>query len=141
MEVHDDDVISVLTTDGVTEVNMDSFVNISTLNLEDVKSKMGNGSWAARIIYNKRFQGFLIRQFPGEGNRKHYHPDAVESWVILEGEWEWYIEGEGVRKVSVHDIVIMKEGIKHQIKVVGDKPGVRLAISMPDVDHVFEKEA
>ncbi len=141
MEIHDNDVVNVLTTDGVSVVNMNDFLNISLLNLEDIKKKMGDGSWAVRIIYNKRFQGFLVKQLPGEGNRRHYHPDAVESWVILEGDWEWFIEGEGVRKASVHDIVIMKEGIKHQITVVGDRPGLRLAISMPDVDHVFEKEA
>ena len=58
---------------------------------------MGSGSWAARLVLNKRFGGVIIQQQPGEGNRLHYHPDADEYWVIMDGEWEWYIEGVNKR--------------------------------------------
>ena len=30
----------------------------------------------------------------GEGNRMHYHHDWDEWWYILEGEWEWLVDGE-----------------------------------------------
>ena len=102
---------------------------------------MGTDSWAVRVVYNKRFGGVLIQQKPGEGNRLHYHPDADECWVILAGEWEWYIEGEGVKKVSVNDIVLVKEGVKHKIKCVGNEPGIRFAITAPDVNHVYSDES
>ena len=52
------------------------------------------------IAYNELFGGVVIQQHPGEGNRKHFHPDADENWVILDGEWEWWIEGIGTQRVK-----------------------------------------
>ena len=67
----------------------------------------------------------------------HYHPDADECWVILKGTWEWFIDGEGTRKVGPNDIVVVRQGIKHQITCVGDEPGIRFAVTAPDVNHVY----
>ena len=63
----------------------------------------GMGSWAARVSHNDTFQGVFLQQHPGEGNRKHYHPDADENWVIMEGEWEWWIDGLGTQKVKKNE--------------------------------------
>ena len=57
---------------------------------------------------NSRFAGVIIKQNPGEGNRLHYHPDADECWVILEGTYIWSIDGVQ-QEVSVGDIVVVKE--------------------------------
>ncbi len=139
-EVHDDNVRKVLKDDGVSIISTEEkYENLSKTSLEEIKSKFGKASWAVRVIYNELFGGVLIQQQPGEGNRLHYHPDADECWVILEGEWEWYIEGEGKKIVTVNDIVVVKKGIKHQIKCIGEKTGIRLAITRPDVNHVYEK--
>jgi quercetin dioxygenase-like cupin family protein len=108
------------------------------VSLSTVKEAMRNSpSWAARVAYNPLFGGVLICQMPGEGNRLHYHPDADECWVILEGEWEWYIEGEGAKRVKAHDIVVVPKGVKHKITCLGDAPGIRFAITRPDVNHVY----
>jgi mannose-6-phosphate isomerase-like protein (cupin superfamily) len=139
-EIYDDDVVRVLSKDGVNKVVIHDFENLSSISLSDLKKKMGKGSWAVRVIYNDIFGGVLIKQNPGEGNRLHCHRKADESWVILEGEWEWYIEGIGTKKVSVNDIVVVRKGDKHKITCVGDKPAIRLAITMPDVDHVYAEE-
>ena len=32
----------------------------------------------------------------------------------------------------------IKKNIKHKIKCIGDKPGIRLAITKPDVNHIYE---
>ena len=138
---HDHDVTRVLKDDGVSKVVLKKFENRSTTSLKEIKRELGRGSWAARVIYNPRFGGVLIRQMPGEGNRLHLHPHADECWVILEGEWEWFIEGEGVKKVSTNDIIVVRQGIKHKITCIGKKPGIRLAITMPDVDHVYAQES
>ena len=81
--------------------------------------------------------GVIFRSWPGEGNRLHYHPDSDECWVILEGEWEWYIEGIGTQRVEKDDIVVVRKGTKHLIRCVGEKPGIRFAITKPDVDHIY----
>ncbi len=139
-EVHDDNVSRVLRSDGVKKVVLGDFENLPTIGLDKIKEDMGCDSWAVRVIYNERFGGVLIKQKPGEGNRLHYHPGADECWIILEGSWEWYIDGIGTKQVSVHDIVVVKKGTKHKITCVGDKPGIRLAVTMPDVDHVYVEE-
>ena len=98
------------------------------------------GSWAARVSHNDTFQGVFLQQHPGEGNRKHYHPDAWENWIIMDGEWEWWIEGQGTKKVKTGDCVIVPPKTWHKITCVGDKPGVRYAMTKPDVVHIFEDD-
>ena len=140
MEIIDTDLESVLTKDGVNEVIIDDLENLSTTNVDELRQRMGLGSWAARLVYNERFGGVVIQQRPGQGNRLHFHPDADECWVILAGKWEWFIDGEGTKTVSVNDIVVVRKGVKHKITCVGDEPGIRFAITAPDVNHVYADE-
>ena len=137
MEKHDRNVTNVLSEDGVSNVIIGDLENVTTTNIDDLTSQMGSGSWAARLVYNNRFGGVLIQQQPGEGNRLHFHPDADECWVIISGRWEWYIEGEGTKVVNRNDIVVVRRNIKHKITCIGDEPGIRFAITAPDVDHVY----
>ena len=137
----DDNVENILIDDGVNDTLLEpghQFENLSKINIKTIEDKLDfNDSWAVRVIYNKRFGGVIIKQNPGEGNRLHYHPDADEIWVILEGQYEWQIEDK-VQTVSKGDIVVVKEKVWHKIKAVGDKPAIRLAITKPDVDHIYE---
>ena len=137
MERHDKDVAQVLRDDGVNNVVIGDFENVSTTSMDELINEMGNGSWAVRLVYNEKFGGVMIQQQPGEGNRLHYHPDADECWVIMRGNWEWYIEGEGTNTVTKNDIVVVRKNVKHQIKCIGDEPGIRFAVTAPDVDHVY----
>jgi len=137
METHDNDLKNVLKKDGVNDVIVGDLENLPTTNVDELRKKMGGGSWAARLVYNERFGGVLIQQQPGEGNRLHFHPDADECWVIMAGDWEWFIEGEGTKKVSTNDIIVVQKGVKHQITCIGDTPGIRFAITAPDVNHVY----
>jgi len=137
----DSNVGRVLKDDGVPNVFIgEKYENFSCTDLEEIKNECSPPPWATRIVYNKRFGGVLICQLPGEGNRVHYHPDADECWVIMEGTWEWYIEGVGTKKVKEKDIVLVQQGVPHQITCVGGKPGIRFAITAPDVKHVYSEE-
>jgi quercetin dioxygenase-like cupin family protein len=136
----DSDLVSVLENDGVPHSELEKYENCSTVNLEELREDLGMGSWAVRIAYNDLFGGVVIQQQPGEGNRKHFHPDADENWVILDGEWEWWIEKVGTRRVTKNDIIVVPKNTWHHIKCVGDRPGVRYAITRPDVNHVYEEE-
>jgi len=137
METHDRDVVNVLRDDGVGKVVIGDLENVTTTNIDKLREQMGPGSWAVRLVYNDRFGGVLIQQQPGEGNRMHFHPDADECWVIINGVWEWYIDGEGTKSVSKNDVVVVKQGIKHKITCIGTGPGVRFAVTAPDVNHVY----
>ena len=142
MGLSDSDVKNVLKDDGLDEDKLSIFHRYEnqSVSLKELRKKHGLGSWAVRIAYNNRFGGVVIQQQPGEGNRKHYHPDADENWVIMEGEWEWWIEGVGTTKVKKGDIVVVPKKTWHLIKCTGNQAGVRYAITAPDVNHVYEDE-
>lgn len=106
----DSDVVNVLKNDGVEQVSweqMRRYENTTSINLEQLREELGMGSWAVRIAFNDRFGGVIIQQQPGEGNRKHYHPDADENWVVMEGEWEWWIDGQGTKRVKENDVIVV----------------------------------
>ena len=142
MAKSDCDVKRVLKNDGLENDMLSIFHSYENqcVSLKDLRKKHGLGSWAVRIAYNEKFGGVIIQQQPGEGNRKHYHPDADENWVIMDGEWEWWIEGIGTTKVSKGDIIVVPKNTWHLIKCVGHSQGVRYAITAPDVNHVYEDE-
>ena len=142
MNIKDSDVVNVLKDDGIRDIDenkLRKFENIPSINLNDLRKDLGLGSWAVRIAYNKDFGGVLIQQQPGEGNRLHYHSDADENWVIMEGKWKWYIEGQGEKIVEKGSVVVVKKGTLHKITCIGDAPGVRYAITVPDVEHIYKK--
>ena len=138
--ISDSDVKRVLTDDGISSDSLTTFhdyENITNVNLQSLRETLGLESWAVRIAFNDRFGGVVIQQQPGEGNRKHYHPDADENWVIMDGEWEWWIDGIGTKVVKTGDIIVVPKNTWHQIKCIGDKPGVRYAVTKPDVEHIY----
>ena len=142
MPKSDCDVKRVLKNDGLENQMLSIFhlYENQSISLKTLRERHGMGSWAVRIAYNDRFGGVIIQQQPGEGNRKHYHPDADENWVIMDGKWEWWIDGVGKTKVSKGDIIVVPKNTWHLIKCIGDSPGVRYAITAPDVNHVYEDE-
>ena len=142
MTKSDSNVTRVLANDGLSSEKLSVFhlYENECVSLNKLRELHGNESWAFRIAYNNKFGGVIIQQQPGEGNRKHYHPDADENWVIMDGTWEWWIEGTGTKKVKKGDIIVVPKNTWHLIKCIGDKPGVRYAITVPDVNHVYETE-
>ena len=138
--ISDSNVKRVLKDDGLPQDSLKTFhsyENVTTVNVETLRRELGMGSWAVRIAYNERFGGVVIQQQSGEGNRKHYHPDADENWVILDGWWEWWIQGQGTKLVRKGDIIVVPKGTWHKIKCTSG-PGMRYAITQPDVEHVYE---
>ena len=135
------DVVAVLKEDGINNADwndMRKYENHRTVSLDQLRKELGMGSWAVRIAYNELFGGVIIQQQTGEGNRKHYHPDADENWVILDGQWEWWIEGIGSKIVKQNDIIVVPKNVPHLIKCIKG-PGARYAITKPDVNHIYEE--
>ena len=133
------DVPSILRKDGV--IDNDLFdANKEIININDIiKSFKGNTSWSKRVINTENNSATLICQMPGEGNRRHYHADWNEWWYIVDGKWEWEIEGKAII-VSKGDIVFIEKGKRHKITAIGDKPAIRLAVSREDVAHIYPEE-
>ncbi len=133
------DVVKVLIDDGLNSIDwktLRKYENISTISLSQLRDELGMGSWAVRIAYNNLFGGVIIQQNSGEGNRKHYHPDADENWIIMDGVWQWWIKGKGEKVVKQNDIIVVPQNVPHLITCI-EGPGARYAITRPDVNHVY----
>ena len=127
----------IINSDGI-KVNDLFDVNNEVVALSDILNAMPKDiSWSKRVIDTENNSMTIICQMPGEGNRRHHHPDWNEWWYIVEGEWEWEIEGE-VKMISQGDIVFMKKNRKHKITASGSSRAISMAISRSDVAHVYE---
>ena len=73
-----------------------------------------NISWSHRLINTENNSATLISQIPGEGNRRHYHPNWNEWWYIIKGQWLWEIEGEEFL-INEGDIVFIEKNKKTYI--------------------------
>lgn len=123
----------VLEHDGVYYVDMkpDSVVNLENL-LETLPITGG----AKRVVQRSSNCATVISQLPGEGNRRHYHPDWDEWWLILEGHYEYEIEGRKI-EAKKGDLISIGRGSWHQIKAIGNGRATRLAVSRDKVVHVY----
>lgn len=133
------DVPSILVKDGV-EINDLFDVNNEIVPFSSILNSMPKDkSWSKRVIDTESNSMTVICQMPGEGNRRHHHPDWNEWWYILEGEWDWDIEGN-IKKVIKGDIVFMEKNRKHKITASGSSRAIRMAVSRADVAHVYESD-
>jgi len=130
------DVPQILSNDGVRKSSY-NLANQKIVNMQDILRKNDeNSSWCHRVINSENNSATLIAQMPGEGNRRHYHPDWNEWWFIVKGEWEWEIDGK-VYIVKKDDFVFIPKGVNHKITGAGNGQSIRLAISRDDVVHTY----
>lgn len=127
---------AILTKDGVTKIDLED-VNHSVTHLADflTSDRLGQ-SWSKRIINSPSNSMTIICQMPGEGNRLHYHKDWDEWWFILEGEWEYEVDG---RKYTVRqgDVVFIERNRLHKATVMGNSRGIRMAVSRDGIAHIY----
>ena len=135
----DADVPRILKMDGVGSFCLDQ-ANEEIVSIPEIIERYGRDrSWSHTLINSQSNSATLICQLPGEGNRMHHHPDWDEWWYIVEGRWEWNIEG-AKKSICPGEIVLINRNRKHQITAVGEKVAIRLAVSRYDVDHVYEED-
>lgn len=130
------DVPSILSKDGVKSSSY-KLANQKIVNLREIiETNPRDTSWCHRVVNTENNSATLIAQMPGEGNRRHYHPDWNEWWYIIDGEWKWEIEGKEsvVRK---GDFVFIPKGVVHKITSAGPEQSIRLAVSRDDVVHTY----
>ena len=130
------EVPEILKKDGVMISNFLEENKMISKVKQIIKKNSQNSSWCHRVVNTENNSATIISQMPGEGNRMHHHPDWNEWWYILDGEWEWEIEGKKY-KIQKDDIVFIEKNKKHKITAVGNKPAIRLAVSRQDVAHIY----
>jgi quercetin dioxygenase-like cupin family protein len=130
------EVEAILKKDGVLDNNFDD-VNQQVVNAyELIKQNANKISWSRRLVDTESNSATMIGQMPGEGNRRHYHPDWNEWWFILAGKWEFEIDGKA-REIVTGDVVFIEKGKIHKITAIGDQMAIRLAVSRNDVEHIY----
>ena len=136
MEHVEVEVEAILKKDGVLDNNLDD-VNQQVVNAyELIKQNANKTSWSRRLVDTESNSATMIGQMPGEGNRRHYHPDWNEWWFILAGKWEFEIDGKA-REIVTGDVVFIEKGKIHKITALGDEMAIRLAVSRNDVEHIY----
>ena len=63
---------------------------------------------------------------PGVALPLHSH-HGEEVVYVIEGVWEFQLEGQGVQKLEAGDVAFVPTGAKHQAKNVGSSKGAVLA--------------
>jgi quercetin dioxygenase-like cupin family protein len=130
------DVPKILKRDGVIQNNFEN-ENLPISNIDEIiNSRDNNVSWSYRVVNTENNSATVISQLPGEGNRRHYHPNWNEWWFIIKGEWKWEIEGKEYR-IKKGDIVFIEKNKIHKITAAGNEPAIRLAVSRADVPHIY----
>ncbi len=129
----------ILEEDGVINNELFQF-NREIVHINEIISNNSDSiSWSHTLINSPSNCATLIAQMPGEGNRRHHHPEWDEWWYILQGEWKWEIEGTN-KIVKKGDVVFISRNRIHKITADGTEMAIRLAVSRADVDHVYAKK-
>ena len=132
----DANVPNILKKDGINKSEF-GMANQEVTHVPDLIEKYGtDSSWSHTLVDTESNSATLICQLPGEGNRRHHHPDWNEWWLILKGKWEWNIEG--VKKtINKNELIYIDKNKKHKITAIGKGLSIRLAVSRYDVEHVY----
>jgi quercetin dioxygenase-like cupin family protein len=107
--------------------------------LEAVRTEKGVPPWSEALVLTDDIQAFLIGHAPGQPNDTHYHLHD-EWWVVLQGEIDWYIEGEAE---TIHaragDFVFGSKNRWHHIEPVGHELTIRIAINARGEFHRYDR--
>jgi quercetin dioxygenase-like cupin family protein len=107
--------------------------------VDEVKARRGEPPWSERIVANDNFVVTVICQAPGHENRRHYHI-VEECWYVHEGELSWTTEGEAEPiHVKAGEWILAPANCFHLIQVHGDRPAIRVAVSVAGEPHRHER--
>lgn len=79
---------------------------------------------------------FEVHMPQGKATPLHVHPDADESFYVMEGEVRVYIAGVGERVVSNDNVVIIPRGTPHAFAVIS--PAARLLVIITPASTISE---
>ena len=88
-----------------------------------------------RITVNRQDSGGVVGMFEstvpaGEGPPLHIHHNEDEVIHVVEGEYEFWLDG-AIRRMGPGASVFLPRGVPHTFRVVGDIPGKNVAVLTP----------
>lgn len=69
---------------------------------------------------------------PGQEIAPHMHPHGQDTWTILMGEGEYYLDETGTRKpIHAGDVVVAPTGHVHGVLNSGEEPLIFISVVSP----------
>ena len=76
---------------------------------------------------------------PGSRNFWHYHPNAEQTLLVLDGEGYYQEEGEAKRAIKKGDVIVSKANVRHWNGATPDKALVCMTVTEHAIDgHVVQ---
>ncbi len=61
----------------------------------------------------------------------HYHPRGQDTWTVLAGRGEYYLDGDRTKPIEMGDVVIAPAGAVHGVFNDHDEPLIFISIVSP----------
>lgn len=75
---------------------------------------------------------------PGSGPPAHVHHRDDELFIVLEGQYRFWLEGKPATDAGAGDVVFMPKNVAHQYLNVGSEPGSHYFVTVPGgLDELF----
>lgn len=79
---------------------------------------------------------------PGSRNFWHYHPNAEQTLLVLDGEGFYQEEGQEKRIIKKGDVIVSKANVRHWNGATPEKPLVCITVTEHSFDgHVVQLRA
>ncbi len=115
--------------------------NMTHTRVEWMLGHFGPPMWTQPVILDERNKAGFIHYGPGMASNPHWHPGLDEWWTVLKGELRWQI---GTNRPPIEarqgDVIFVPEGLKHGITSIGEDTTVRLAVTPPDMPHIYTED-
>ena len=84
---------------------------------------------------NDRYTVLDVLHAPNIGPAEHQHPDGPETFSVLNGDYEFFLNGESI-KAKTGDVICVPTGASHRF-VTGSNGGHVIVISPPNLEFYF----
>jgi quercetin dioxygenase-like cupin family protein len=115
------------------------------INLFELAKEAGPKYSGGRFVHDDRAVSNIIYGYEKNlppydpKNKGHYHPESCEFWLIMTGQIQYPIEGQGTIIASEGDVVYVPKFTFHAPRFHGEGPSCRLAINgYTNIAHLFE---
>lgn len=134
-------VLSILTLNIQAATRYDMEQNALIFPAENIASSESN-TGEVHLSILKDGGNSMITNFcflPGSRNFWHYHPNAEQTLLVLDGEGYYQEEGEAKRVIKKGDVIVSKANVRHWNGATPDKALVCMTVTEHAVDgHVIQ---
>lgn len=134
-------VLSILTLNIQAATRYDMEQNTLIFPAENIASSESN-TGEVHLSILKDGGNSMITNFcflPGSRNFWHYHPNAEQTLLVLDGEGFYQEEGEAKRVIKKGDVIVSKANVRHWNGATPDKALVCMTVTEYAVDgHVVQ---